>query len=76
MDVDTYPSTKFILKEIKPFLKDKCVILFDEIYNCSSWKVGEYKALTEVFDEREYQFIGFGMHDVQAAIQFNKQYQI
>ena len=49
IDVDTYESTKFILQKIKPFLIDKAVILFDELYNFPGWRVGEYKALKEEF---------------------------
>jgi len=72
MDMDTYPTTKFVLREIKPFLMDKCIIIFDEIYNFSGWKVGEHKALKEVFDEKEYEFISFSIDGPQAVIQFKR----
>lgn len=68
MDVDTYESSKFILEKIKPFLIKGAIILFDEIYNFEGWDVGEYKALTEVFENKDYQFISFSKDTSQAAI--------
>ena len=68
MDVDTYESSKFILEKIKPNLKKEAIILFDELYNFDGWDVGEYKALTEVFEEKEYKFISFSTDTAQAAI--------
>ena len=36
------------------------VIIFDELVNYPFWwKNGEYKALREVFDDRNYNFIAF-----------------
>ena len=69
MDLDTYESSKFVLEKIKPYLIDKSIILFDELYNFPGWDVGEYKALTEVFDSEEYKFIAFSKKDKQVAIQ-------
>lgn len=69
MDLDTYESTKYVLQKIKPYLKKNCIILFDELYNYSGWKVGEYKALTEVFDEKEYKYLSFCSKYSQVVIQ-------
>ena len=68
MDVDTYETTKFVLETIKPHLINGAIILFDELYNFEGWDVGEYKALTEVFDEKDYKFISFSIDTAQAAI--------
>ena len=68
MDVDTYESSKFVLENIKPFLIKGAIILFDELYNFEGWDVGEYKALTETFGEKEYSFISFSTDTSQAAI--------
>ena len=70
--MDTYPSTKFVLEKLKPYMKNNCIIIFDEIYNFSGWKVGEYKALSEVFKENEYKFICFSMDGPQAVIEIIK----
>ena len=72
MDVDTYESSKFILEKIKPFLINNSIILFDEIYNFEGWDVGEYKALKEVFNDDEFQFISFSVDTAQAAIKIFK----
>ncbi len=69
MDLDTYESTKFVLEKIKPYMKKNCIILFDELYNYSGWKVGEYKALTEVFDDKEYKYLSFCSKYSQVVIQ-------
>ncbi|MBT6843785.1 MAG: class I SAM-dependent methyltransferase [Candidatus Melainabacteria bacterium] len=69
MDMDTYESTKFVLENIKPFLSKNSIIIFDELYNFAGWRVGEYKALTEVFEENEYKFLAFAKSSAQAVIQ-------
>ena len=69
MDLDTYESSLFVLKKIKPHLKKNSIILFDELYNYSGWKVGEYKALIETFNENEYKYISFCSKYSQVAIQ-------
>ena len=38
IDVDTYETTKFILKNLKPYLKSGSIIIFDEMYNYPGWK--------------------------------------
>ena len=72
MDMDTYPTTKFVLKNIKPYLVDGAIIIFDELYNFPGWKISEYKALTEEFNENEYKFLAFSTDGQQAVIQYNK----
>ena len=68
VDVDTYETTKYILENVKPFILKGTIILFDELYNIPGWDVGEYKALTEVFNEDEYKFIAFSKYGRQVAI--------
>jgi hypothetical protein len=72
LDLDTYPSTKFVLNKIKPYLVDGAIILFDELYNVTGWRVGEYKALTEVFNENEYNYLAFSKRKYNVAIQYKK----
>lgn len=69
MDLDTYESTKYVLKEIKPFLKKGSILLFNEFYNFPGWSVGEYKALAEIFDENEYKIIAFSKHGWEAVVE-------
>lgn len=70
--MDTYETTKFVLNKIKPYLIKNCIILFDELYNFPGWDVGEYKALTETFNESEYKFIAFSSDGLQAVIKIIK----
>jgi len=72
LDVDTYESTKFILENIKPNLANNAILLFDELYDFPGWQVGEYKALTEVFNESEYRFLAFHKFYHMVTIQYQK----
>jgi hypothetical protein len=72
MDMDTYKTSKFILETIKPYLKDKAIICFDELYNFEGWKVGEFKALAEVFNEDEYTYKCFSNDGAQVVIEYLK----
>ena len=72
MDMDTYETTKFVLQKIKPYLINNAVILFDEFYNFSGWKVGEYKALKETFNDDEYKYLAFQQRGPQVVIQIIK----
>ena len=65
-------SSKFVLNTIKPCLANNAIIIFDNIYNKQGWRYGEYKALTETFNEDEYQFISFGSDRESAAIKIKK----
>ena len=69
MDLDTYESTKFVLSQIKPYLKKGSILLFNEFYNFPGWSVGEYKALNEIFDENEYKIIAFAEHGWEAVVE-------
>jgi hypothetical protein len=71
MDLDTYESTKFVLMELKKYLTKNSIILFDQLYNYPGWKEGEFKALTEVFQENEYEYIAFGKFSKQVTIKIN-----
>ena len=67
--MDTYPSTKYALERLKPFLIVDAIIIFDEFYNYPGWKDGEYKALKEVFEDDEYIFKAFNTFGQEAVIQ-------
>lgn len=60
IDVNIFSTSKFILEKIKNKMVPGTVIIFDELVNYPFWwKNGEYKALREVFDDRNYNFIAF-----------------
>ena len=68
MDLDVYESSKYVLEKTKPYLTKGSIILFDELYNYPGWSVGEYKALKETFDDKEYKFIAFCSNGSGVAI--------
>ena len=72
IDMDLYKPTKFNLQKIKPFLINKSIIVFDELYNYMNWKDGEFKALTEVFSNEEYKYKAFRLNGCQVVIEINK----
>jgi hypothetical protein len=72
MDVDTYETSSYVLKKIKPHLSNNAIILFDELHNYAGWQGGEYKALREVFEDNEYIFKAFSFEN-QAVIQIVKE---
>ena len=71
MDMDTYKTTKFILENIKPFLTNGAIICFDELYNYEGWSVGEFKALSENFNEDEFIYKCFSSDGAQVVIEYN-----
>ena len=58
IDLDGYESTSFVLNKIKSRLLRGCILLFDQIHHVAGWR-SEYKALTENFDEKEFEYIAF-----------------
>ncbi len=72
IDTDTYPTAKFILEQVKPHLLDQSIIVFDQLYDFEGWSVGEYRALTEVFTDDEYQFLAFSKDEGNVALRVNK----
>ncbi len=68
LDMDTYTPTAYSLQAIKKRLVKGTVILFDELYGYPGWKHHEYKALTEVLKEGDYQYISFSVESVAIEI--------
>ena len=64
----TYETTKFILKNLKPYLKSGSIIIFDEMYNYPGWENNEYRALIEEFTEDYFDFIAFSDFGQEAII--------
>ena len=74
IDTDTYSPAKTVLSLLKPTMQTGTVILFDELCGYPNWRSHEYRALEEVFDKDEYEFIGFSQKNsnsnlIKAAIQ-------
>lgn len=68
IDTDIYSACKCILENIKEHLADDAIILFDELMCYPGWRLGEYKALNEVFSREEYDYIAFGRENAAIKI--------
>ncbi len=71
MDLDTYESSKFVLEKIKPYLSHNAIIIFDDLYNKIGWRIGEFKALNDVFEENKYKYEVFAYKNEQVFIRIN-----
>ncbi len=72
IDVDIYEPTYTILKLTKPYLRKNSIILFNALYNYVGWDTGQYKALKEIYNEKEFIFKAFSTHGPQGVIQILK----
>ena len=68
IDTDTYTPAKVTLSLLKRNLKSGSIILFDELCGYPNWRNHEYKALSEVFDDDEYEFLGFAQSQPRAQL--------
>lgn len=77
IDCDLYSSTKYTLDTLCPYIKDGCIIVFDELleYDGFMGNTGELKALWEFINTYEviYKWIGYkGEKAVLQIISINK----
>ena len=70
MDLTIYEPTLFVLNSIKPYLANDAIIIFRGFYNYPSWQEGEFKALTESFDEKDYKYIAFSKDGSPVIIKY------
>lgn len=61
MDADTYKPTKYVLSTIANNLQKGPIIIFDEYFGYSSWRLHEHKAWREVSHDFNfnYKYIGY-----------------
>ena len=69
MDLDTYESSKFVLSNIKDKFIPGTVIIFDQYYNYSGWKNGEFKALQENLPDDKFKYLAFSTDNCQVVIE-------
>ena len=67
--MDIYEPTKIALSLMKNRIKKGCIILLAQCYNYSGWREGEFKALSEVFNENEYKYRVFASNGSQVVIE-------
>ncbi len=68
IDTDTYTPAKIVLERLKKYTRSGTIILFDELCGYPNWRSHEHKALTEVFSESEYEFLGFAQSHSKANL--------
>jgi hypothetical protein len=60
IDCDLYSSTKYVFDQLKDYIDDDCIIVFDELVNYPWFEEGELLAFYEFIRENnvEYEWIG------------------
>lgn len=66
IDTDTYTPAKVILETLKPYFKSGTIILFDELLGYPNWRSHEFRALGEVLNRDEFEYLGFA-HNTKHA---------
>jgi hypothetical protein len=71
IDCDLYSSTKYILNQVKPYLEEGCVLIFDELVNYPGFdgETGELKAFYEFITENNVNYEWIGMNGVPMGLQ-------
>ena len=78
MDADLYSSTKCILDNLKDYIDDECIIVFDELVNYPGFDgdKGELKAFYEFITDNNvnYEWIGMnGIIDINGNLGYSEQ---
>jgi len=70
IDCDTYEACKTVFSLIGDRLIAGTIILFDEYFGYTGWRVGEWKAWQEFVNQRNvrYEYLGFSIHQVAIKI--------
>jgi Macrocin-O-methyltransferase (TylF) len=70
IDSDTYESAKTIFDLIQSRIGVGTVIVFDEYFGYSGWKLGEFKAWQQLADEHSisYDYLGFSAQSVSIRV--------
>ncbi|WP_422000958.1 class I SAM-dependent methyltransferase [Roseovarius mucosus] len=64
IDCDLYSSTKTIFDQVRHRISDKCVVIFDEIFNYPGWHEHEALAFAEFLQDDCWDFSWIGMNGV------------
>jgi hypothetical protein len=71
IDCDLYSSTKTVLESLRPRLRVRSVLVFDEFYNYADWMDGEYKAWMEFCKKYDvgFSYIGYVRIGTQVCVE-------
>lgn len=69
IDCDLYSSTVTVLDLLEPYIKQGCVITFDEYWNYPGWRHGEFKAWAEFIERtgKKFEYLAYSSHQ-QVAV--------
>lgn len=75
IDSDLYSSAKTIFEYLGDRIVEGTVIVFDEYFNYSGWKEGEYKAFKEFVEARgiAYEYLTYNNQHQQVAVKIGAQ---
>lgn len=70
IDVDLYSSTKCILNNLKDYIDEECIIIFDELVNYPGFDgdTGELKAFYEFISENDVKYDWIGMNGIPVGM--------
>jgi len=70
MDADTYKPTRYVLELLIKNLYRGSIVIFDEYYGYTGWKLHEFRAFQEIVSEFsiKYKYIGFSQRQVAIEI--------
>jgi hypothetical protein len=69
MDADTYKPSKYVLRSLSNNLRRGSIVIFDEYFGYSGWKLHEFKAWQEVVTEFSINYKYIGYTNMQVAIE-------
>ena len=71
IDCDLYSSTKYVLTNVKDFLDDDCILIFDELVNYDGYdgNTWELKAFYEFVTENNIKYKWIGMNGTPFGMQ-------
>ena len=69
MDADTYKPTKYVLELLIKNLNKGSIIIFDEYFGFSNWRLHEFRAFQEVVSNFSVKYRYIGYTNMQVAIE-------
>jgi len=72
IDCDTFDSSYYVLSQIKEFLQEGTIIVFDDYFIGRNWKNGEYLAWKMISKEKEIKFDYVAYSPNSAAIKITQ----
>lgn len=74
IDCDLYSSTRTVLEQLRPRLREGTILVFDDYLGYPGWRDHEYRAFQEFIAESgfSYRYLAFGLLDRSAAVEITQ----